>query len=458
MSIVQINLPAPHPAQKLFTSWSHVYPKAQVLIAPCGTKFGKSFGCSLWLVIEALTYKGLYCTWIAPTYYKSQIGYRYIKAMLPDIPQINCVDSKLEIHLPNGSFIKFLHGKDAETTVEGDPIDRFVIDESGKQTKQLWYSLLTTITQTRGKGIITGTPRGYTWYYDEYKNALTGDDFYVAASFPTEKNPFVEPEAISRAKKILPPNLFAQYYMAEFVSESEVFGDLTKLWMEDIKLKQANPRWWFHPDPLKREGEIYTGWDIAKTSDYSVFTSVNGDGNLVGYARFNKISYPAQVDRLEQYLTKFFPKGEHFLRYDATGVGTSVGDIIIDKDLDASITPVVFSNKSKAEMVTKLILAIEQGWFKAPKIVQLESELGSYGVTVSKSGLFSYAAEDGEHDDVVSSLLMSVSAAYQNSRAFAEADFDESVFEDEENQDLDIMADAYTQDNFFTTSEESFFA
>ena len=437
--------------------WSQLYPQAQCLVAPCGTKFGKSFGCALWLSAEALAYRGMYCVWIAPTYYKCQIGYRYIKHMIPDVPGVKCIDSRLEIHLPNGSFIKFLHGHDAETTVEGDPVDRFVVDESGKQTKQLWFSLLTTITQTRGKGIITGTPRGHTWYYGLYKKAMEGDPFYVGATFKTADSPFIQPEAVSIAKKILPPHLFRQYYEAEFVQDSEVFGDLSKIWDGSVDLSVENPRWWVHPDPEERSGTIYTGWDVAKQVDFSVFTSINEAGKLVGYSRFNKIPYTNQVDRLDTYLKKFFPESDNMVRYDATGVGSTIGDIIIDKDLDVSTTPVVFSNKSKLEMVNKLIIAVEQGWFRAPKILQIESEMGSFGVETSPGGLLKYKGENDEPDDVVCSLMLSVPAAYANSRAFAEGGFDQ--FDDlteEENQVLETVADVYSEDTFYESHEDHY--
>ena len=93
------------------------------------------------MVKEALIYQSLYLAWIAPTYLKCRIGYRYVKSMLPDLPGFRCIDGRLEIHFPNGSFIKFLHGRDAEITVEGEAVDRFVIDEAGKITRQVWHSL-----------------------------------------------------------------------------------------------------------------------------------------------------------------------------------------------------------------------------------------------------------------------------------------------------------------------------
>jgi hypothetical protein len=450
---LRLRLPDPHPVQKIFTNWHVKNPQAQVLVAPCGTKVGKSFGSSIWLATEALVTPGLYCIWIAPTYMKARIGYRYIKAMLPEHPSIQCMDGKLEIRFGNRSLIKFIHGKDAETTVEGEAVDRFVIDESGKQSKQLWYSLLTTITQTRGMGIVTGTPRGYTWYYDIFRQAKQGDPFFCWAQISTEQSPFISKQAVENAKRILPKGLFDQYYRAMFVSHSTVFGDISAIF-DDKLIVKPNTKFWVHPDPAARALDTVTGWDMAKHRDFSVFYTVNTLGKCVGYARFNKVPYETQVDRLHHYMHKYFT-GDRMLRYDATGVGNAVGEMIVDKDIDAAVTAVTFSNKSKQEMVSRTTHAIESGWHKAPRIEQLEHEFSSYEVSVTKSGLFSYSAPDGEHDDVVTAAMLAITGAYQSAQAEeSEKVLDGLMNGSMDDDDITEAADLYSGDDGFFDDEK----
>ena len=455
-----IRLPAPYPAQRPFLFWNIDNPDSQVLIAPCGTKVGKSFGSALWLATEAISNPNLYCIWIGPTYLKCKIGYRYIKSFCPIGNGFKCVDGLLEVRLPNGSFIKFLHGSDAEVTVEGEGVDRFVVDESGKQDKQLWYSLFTTITQTRGKGIVTGTPRGFNWYYDEFRKAKQGDPFYTWTQLETEQSPYVKPKAIEQAKRLLPKALFDQYYRARFVSMSTVFGDISTMFDESLKV---NPgcKFWIHPNGDLRKEDTVTGWDIAKHRDYSVFMTFDFSGRMLGYARFQKINYEIQVDRLKHYMHNYF-QGDRILKYDATGIGDAVGEMIADKDIDASITPVIFSNKSKQVMVSRATMAIECGFPKCPRIEQIEHEFGSYEVNVTKTGLFSYSAPDGEHDDCVSAGIMAISSAYQNSMAeSAEKMLEELVSGSDEmeyNDGIDEFDDAAEvlsgEDDFFDEDKE----
>lgn len=414
---VIIRLPTPHDGgQDMFYSWNEYYPKARCLIAPCGTKVGKTFGSSLWMVKEALVNPGSYCAWIAPTYLKCRIAYRYIKSMLPNCEYFNPIDGRLEIALANGSFIKFLHGKESEVTIEGEGIDRFVIDEAGKVTRQVWVSLLTTITQTRGLGIVTGTPRGFTWYYDLHKQALAGgDDFFAHVQLKTAASPFVTKESIGQAKRLLPSHLFRQYYEAEFVTHGSTFGDLSNMWDLTLKSDSRAERQWVHPDANERSGSVVHGVDIAQHVDYTVFYSVNSIGKLVGYYRFRHCPYTAQIIRLKTYLTAAFGTADNHIRYDATGVGVAFGDMLADSDVDATITPVTFTNKAKAEMITKTTMALQLGWHKAPLIKKIEQEFSTYELTVTPSGLYKYSAPDGETDDIVSAAILAISGAYESS-------------------------------------------
>ncbi len=458
----KIILPPLYEAQKIFGHWDVWHPNAQVLVAPSGTKVGKSYGSAMWLTKRSLIQPGSYNAWIGPTYLKSKIGLRYIKSFLPQITGIDIVDGNLEVKIDNGAYMKFLHGKDAETTVEGEAVDNFVIDESGKQERQLWYSLLTTLTQTKGKGIVTGTPRGFTWYYEVFRAARSGDPFYCHAQLPTRMSPYVTPEAIENARRILPKALFDQYYEALFVSGGEVFGDLTKMWDESLRV-EPKTKLWIHPDASARALDTVTGWDIAKQRDYSVFYTTNIRGQLVGYARFRHVNYEAQVDRLAVYFNKYFSKSDKSLRYDATGVGNAVGEMIVDKDIDASITAVMFTNKSKQEMVSRSGMAIDAGWHRAPRIEEIEHEMGSFEVTTTKSGLFQYSAPEGEHDDIVCAAILSISGAYQCAQAdeadkvyeaamsgnlFKETDTDD--FDDDSEDETDELAD----DSFFDDIED----
>jgi hypothetical protein len=409
-----IRLPEPHDSQRLITDWDMDHPEARVGIFPCGTKVGKSFGGSLWQVRQNLANAGQYGLWSAPSLYKARIGYRYQKAMLPDIPEIDCKDGRMEIWYGNASFTKFMHGRDAEVAVEGDAIDNFVIDEAGKQKAQLWYSLLTTITQTQGIGIITGTPRGTGhWYHDVFNKARLGDPFFCWGQLRTIDSPYVMPEAVEQARRLLPRALFEQYYLAMFTSQSSVYGDLSEIWDRSLEVKR--PSFWMHPDESARNRSVCVGVDLAKRRDFTVFFAVNDIGQTVGYCRFRHRGYQEQIELLGRF-SQYFKGEDNHLRYDRTGVGDAVGEIIsrvFDRVAgDWRVTPVVFTNAGKQEMVARMQHAVETGWFSCPYIPRVEHEFVNLEVTVTKSGLHAYAAPDGDTDDVHWAAALGVTGAH----------------------------------------------
>lgn len=411
--VAKIKLPDPHEKQSVFVEWETDYPDAQILVAPCGTKVGKTFGSSIWLLSQALLNPSYYCVWIAPTLYKCRIAYRYMKAMLPDCEWIDCKDGALEIWFGNGAFIKFLHGRDAEITVEGEAIDAFVIDEAGKMAAQLWHSLFTTITQTEGKGIVTGTPRGRTWYYDLYKKALNGDPMLCSVTLRTTDSPFIKASAVARAKRLLPDALFRQYYLAEFVSDSAVYGDLSAIW--DDSLEVIKSAFWLHPSLEERAKPVCIGIDLAKRRDYTVFFALNAEGKTVGYVRMRQRAYQDQIRILGRFM-KYFTGEDNEIRYDRTGVGDAVGESIssmVDaQDGDWTVNPVVFTNAGKQDMVSRVTFAVETGWWRCPRIPRVEVEFVNIEVTVTKSGLASYAAPEGEHDDVHWAAALAIAGAH----------------------------------------------
>jgi hypothetical protein len=391
-------------------------PTSLFLVSDACIPTHNTFGSSIWMLTEALSNQSFYCAWIAPTYLKCKIAFRYMINMLPKHPWIKPVQSKLEITFANGTLIKFLHGKDAETVIEGENIDRFVIDETAKIDRQVWLSLLTTITQTRGIGIVTGTPRGFNWYYEIFKKATEGDPFFVWSRLKTEDSPYVSKHAIDVARRLLPANLFAQYYLAEFTSAASLFGDLSNLWDNTLP-SVYNQNYWIHPKAEMFEGEITHGIDLAKKRDYTVIYSVNTKGNLVGFVRLRFMDYPMQVRLIKKYIMKFFTKSENAIRYDATGIGDAVGDILIESDIPADITPVVFTNQSKSEMLTKMILSIQSGWHKIPYIEAINHEFSVYEITISRFGSHKYSAPEGEHDDIVSAAMLAISRAYDTDKS-----------------------------------------
>jgi phage FluMu gp28-like protein len=227
------------------------------------------------------------------------------------------------------------------------------------------------------------------------------------------------------------------------------------MWDESYIVKPNHEKFWLASEDARKD-EIMHGVDIAKKMDYTVFYSVNTRGQLVGFCRFQHVSYPQQVIRLKTYLTSYFAQAENTVKFDATGVGVSFEDMLEEAQLEASLYPVSFSSKSKSEMITKAVMAIQSGWHKAPRLKCIAHEFAIYELSVTSTGLHKYGAPEGEHDDVVSAAILAISGSYVNSSS---ADNEKLLEAALNGESLDDIIGAYSAvleegENVFVTEED----
>ena len=90
---------------------------------------------------------------------------------------------------------------------------------------------------------------------------------------------------------------------------------------------------------------------------------------------------------------------------DATGAGDPIYDDLVRRY--SNIEPFKFSSTSKAELVQRLIVAVEQQKVTWPAEWQvLTHEMQRYEYEISPRGHISYSAPSGFHDDCVMALAL----------------------------------------------------
>lgn len=419
---VHVGFPSYHsPQQQLIMNALMLQGVEEVWVA-CGTKFGKTLGLGVGLGVAAITDYNKIWRWTAPLYQQAKIGKRYMERLLPEDPFTLSKDSDLpRILLPlNNSEIQFWHGNDPESK-EGEGVAGDVLDECSKLKPEVYASTKTTVTFTGGKIVGISTPRGKNWFYhrcmaakEEMARALLENRVpkLVFITAPTEANPFVPRATIESARKNLPDKLFRQYFLAEFVDDSEVFTGFNKcLYSEPIRhVSQARQRW-VYGNPANYT--VVVGVDWAKREDFNVFTAwANVDGKLrmVAYDRFHGVDYVNSVRELVRF-TKQFAATE-LVWHDRTGVGDAIDDMLACTNLP--FTGIVFTQSSKSEMVNRLVASIHQGRCELPNWDLMKTEMQSYEVTISRNGGFSYSAVSGQHDDIVSSMILGHSCGLES--------------------------------------------
>ncbi len=155
-----------------------------------------------------------------------------------------------------------------------------------------------------------------------------------------------------------------------------------------------------------KPGHLYVmGVDLGKSQDFTVITVYDRTSNYQVYQdRFNILEWPYQKAKIASISRKY---NNALVILDATGVGSPIYD-----DLNRAgvpISPFHFTNSTKKDIIEKLSIAIEQRYIRMLPSEETLQEFDSYEFNYTKSGLVSYNARSGMHDDIVIAHALAVS-------------------------------------------------
>ena len=189
-----------------------------------GRRFGKTT-----LAIRELCYvartPGKVCWYVAPSYRQAkQIAWVQIKKILQDLRWINRVnEAELSIFLKNGSRI-CLRGADNPDSLRGVGIDFLVMDECADISETAFTATLRpTLSDTKGKALFCGTPKGMNWFHDLYQRGQDQtEQEWNSWLYTTLQGGFVDAEEIEQARKDLDAKTFRQEYESTWETFSGV--------------------------------------------------------------------------------------------------------------------------------------------------------------------------------------------------------------------------------------------
>jgi hypothetical protein len=419
---VVLTLPEAHPRQyELINAFDH-NPGLRFIAGACGTKFGKTYGCTIRLVKEAWENPRSLNWWVAPTFDQSIIALNLVKRLIPQGMYVEYkADRRIVILNPDGSErseIQFKSG-DNPDSLRGFAVNFFIIDEAARIPYESYESVLTTVTQTRGRGIVISTPNGRNWFHQVYQ---WGEKFlangaprflphqtgcsktkgcgcpnidphpeWMALRMPTAANPHVPRESIEEARLNFPERRFKQEYLAEFLDDSAgVF----------IKIYDCMRGTFEQP----QEGSGYIiGVDLAKHEDWTVLMVMHRERkHVVAFERFNRIEWEVQYAKIKDMSDKY---NRALCVIDSTGIGDPIVETL--RNGGVPVEPYkISSNIAKRQLIEKTRVAIERGKISYPQIIPLLHELEHYSMEITPTGVVRYSAPDHEHDDCVIALCL----------------------------------------------------
>jgi hypothetical protein len=414
----QLWVPKPHSKKQSLIISACLDPEVLEIWVPCGTKFGKTASASMGVSSRLMIRKGSLGRWIAPIYSQAKIGFKYCRRILPTGPEIDINKSEPSITMiPNDMKVEFKSGVNPED-LEGEATDFNILDEASKMSQQVYDSVKTTTTVTRGLIAGFSTPRGKNWFYTKCmlaKERMEHDirrgrkPTHLFITAPSSENPYVTTEAVEEARRSLPDRLFRQYFLAEFLDDGAVFvGYQDCVEKGPPLLFDGRHQKWYHQDA--EHAPVVVGADWAKTHDRTVFWAIDlRTRRTVGFQRFYKTPYTEAIRKLQLFCKKFHDVVA--VLHDKTGLGQVIDDYLAQTELPYQ--GVTFTPQSKTSMVTQLITGIEQQDLWIPNWQEALGELDAYEVKTTLAGNMTYSAPTGKHDDIVCAMMLAYTALLQ---------------------------------------------
>lgn len=377
---------------------------AKVKTAACGRRWGKSESSGVDIALHALANPNTTQIVIAPTADQTKIIMGEVARRLYAVPGLKYVEKRSpywEIELSDGRGMvepTRIMSRTAGTSgrgLRGWKAHRVIVDEAAFVSDAIMQSVITPLlADYDGQLVKLSTPDGMNHFYDDFQRGLDPlQPRYRSFRFPTESNPFIPKTYIAAEKDTKPERIFAQEYEAAFLDrEGAVFRKIMAC-ATATRLDRAAPG-----------GEYAFGVDWGRSNDFTVISVVDiNTREMVAMDRFNQIDWELQRGRLKQLAERFRPV---VIVAESNSIGQPNIEALQRDGLP--VQPFLTTNGTKAQLVDTLALAFEGQTVKILDDSVLTAELMQYAGTKLPSGLMTYGAPTGKHDDGVVSLMLAV--------------------------------------------------
>lgn len=362
-------------------------------ITEASTKSGKTVGCMAWIFELAAVHgaPGRNYWWVAPTIGVSKIAFRRMKRAIPRaLYKPN--ETELTLTLANETVIWF-KGADHPDTLYGEDVYGAVIDEASRCKDEAWHAVRTTLTKTRAPVRIIGNVKGRkNWAYKMARQAESGAPdmaYFKLTAYDAVAAGILDAAEIEDAKRTLPEEVFKELYLAEPSDDGgNPFG------INAIRACIA---------PLSGEPAVCWGWDLAKSTDWTVGIALDKGGHVCRFERWQG-PWESTITRIKS-MTSTLPA-----LVDSTGVGDPILEAL-QKNSGVNYEGFKFSAPSKQQIMEGLAVAIQQKNVSYPEGV-IVNELESFEYEYTRTGV-RYSAPEGLHDDAVCALALAVAKRSQ---------------------------------------------
>lgn len=360
---------------------------------------GKSVLANALLVSYLLSNKCT-CVVLEPTMAQSRRMFRQVQGWLEGSGAIESANATLlEMSFVNGSECLF---KSAEMrdNLRGFTVSRsgiLVIDEGAYVRDDIYEIIYPIVDACKAPMLVISTPLFRSGeFYKLYQQGLN-PEFQNVETFDWmngdyDMSDMLSAEKLEYYRKTMTRLKFQSEILGEFIDAgSFVFGDFTKC-LGDLSRKPA----------------VYAGidWSAGNNDDgdYTVLTLLDEE------ARVSDIKYWRNFDSVDLVDAIATEIGMHpdlkSVQVELNSMGKVYRDLLKRKVRSGLVKDFVTTNESKRRVIEQLITAFQQGKITVPQDRELVKELQVYQIESTPTGMVTYNAPSGAHDDAVISLAL----------------------------------------------------
>ena len=361
-------------------------------VVATGRQFGKSLLAQNLMLYWLLGNNNSKGAWISPIYNQSKKVFQELSNAAHKII-VHSNKADLTMEFLNGSTLQFLSAERYDS-IRGFSFSHMVVDEAAFIKEiAMQEAIFPTLSALGKKCLIISTPKSKNWFYNAYLKGSTDSIDYVSFRGVSTDNPHISQQFINEQSKSLPPEIFKQEYLAQF-SES---GNDVFTGVDVICILNG----WTTAQTGKR---YYAGIDLGLQNDYSVLTIIDETGRVARVERINGTSYTDIVSTFGSILRPYRIAGGYT---EINGPGLPVFEML--RKEERRLKSWTTTNSNKGDGIRNLIYDIQGGKLELPDkdfFPHLYNELSAFSYRVSATGLMTFNAPSGLHDDTVMSLML----------------------------------------------------
>lgn len=363
---------------------------------------GKSFTIITLLLMECINQKNFKAVVLTPSYQLARKALADIAKLIQDIPNLTTSINKtnFEIKFFNGSSIEY-KSVESRDKLRGQTSNILIVDEAAFCDKQTVLECFNYVNTTNGSILLFSTPKFKSdkcLFYTFYNKALQKERNCYCVNF----NDYDLSKLLTEERKQL-----YRESMPKLIYKCEIEGlfidNESELWnIEPVLFNGAIP-----DNNMVMGVDWASGTNENGNADYTVLSIFNSSKQMVAMHRFNDKSPTDTITYIVNILKEGAIK-------KIVVENNSIGKVYLDmlrkevskNHIRTQIIEFNTNNSSKREIIEQLQYLVSQSDITLIDDSNLKLEFASFEVQRTPSGLITYSACKGYHDDIVMSIAI----------------------------------------------------